>query len=1096
MNRRRNLATLVATLALLSVAAPSHAQSTWSDNFTGPTTSNAWYFFTGACLTASTAAAAGNPGQIPGCTTIGPSYYKENLVGGQNGIAGSTQTLPDPVGSGALRFTNGSPGGYHQNGAIVSASTFKTDDGVSISFKTVTYRGDSGGGGRDGADGISFYLMDGAKSPGVGSWGGSLGYTCSNVNPPYDGLTGGYLGLGIDEYGNFLIEGDNTATGYGYQWNRIGLRGAGTVSWVYLNNNYSSYYPSYLSSSDRRSAVQATCRSGYLWDYSDPSNPNPANDSNGNTIPVADYAVIPNAFSVLPGVQIANEAAMNRGAAKPILYQLKITQDGLLSLAYSFNGGALQQVIKSQSITASNGALPSSFRFGFAGATGGSTNIHEIMCFKAAAATQSGSSTSVNEKQAAKVEAGTQAYFAYYNPVEWTGSLTANNLIDTAGVVTVAKVANWDASCVLTGVAAGSTCPTTLVSGPTAAEGPAARNILTWSGSAGIPFTWGSLTVSEQNALDAGDKAPFNANRLNYLRGDRSNELTSLGKGLYRIRAGVLGDIIDSSPVWVGPPIAPYTASWSDKLFPAATPAENAGQTYLAFVAAAQTRQNVIYTGANDGLMHAFRAGSFDSSGNFVATGNDGQEVLAYMPGGVLTAIHSGTTPAIDYSNTQYGHAFYVDATPTTGDLFYKGAWHSWLVGGLGPGGAVLYALDVTDPTKYSESNASSLVIGEWTASTISCANVAGCGTNLGNTYGTPQIRRLHNGKWGVIFGNGFGSASGDAGIYVMTVDPTSGSTTFYYLSTGTSGSNGISSVAPADLDGDHITDYVYAGDLLGNLWRFDLTSSNPSSWAASAAPLFTTPSGQPITSKPIIASTPVTGGGARLMIGFGTGQKIPFTNAAAASFAGGTQDLYGVWDWNLTGWNLKSSVTYASLAATPAATGLTSPFTVGKTNLQQQTFTINAVTSVRDGTGAPVCWQGGSSCALLNNKFGWYADLPGGSEQIIYNPVLFQSAFLVDSTIPASNSLTSCTTNTDTGFTYAVSVSDGSVFTNAFPKYKLDSLAAGVPENATGTPNIVTTPEGTVALVYQTVTGVPAAQQIVLPSNSKAKRLTWVELR
>src|SRR5213595_1779780 len=59
-----------------------------------------------------------------------------------------------------------------------------------------------------------------------------------------------------------------------------------------------------------------------------------------------DYAAIPNAYGVLPAsTQIANEAATTRGAATAIFYQLKITQDGLLSLSYSLNGGAYQSVI-------------------------------------------------------------------------------------------------------------------------------------------------------------------------------------------------------------------------------------------------------------------------------------------------------------------------------------------------------------------------------------------------------------------------------------------------------------------------------------------------------------------------------------------------------------------------------------------------------------------------------------------------------------------------------------------------------------------------------------------------------------------------------
>ncbi len=104
-------------------------------------------------------------------------------------------------------------------------------------------------------------------------------------------------------------------------------------------------------------------------------------------------------------------------------------------------------------------------------------------------------------------------------------------------------------------------------------------------------------------------------------------------------------------------------------------------------------------------------------------------------------------------------------------------------MGGLGAGGNAIYMLDVTDPTQFQETNAASLVIGEWNPNNLTCAaGVTKCGQNLGNTYGVPVIRRLHNGDWGVIFGNGYGSATGDAGIFIMTVNPTSGAKAFYYL--------------------------------------------------------------------------------------------------------------------------------------------------------------------------------------------------------------------------------------------------------------------------------------------------------------------------
>ncbi|MDB6089134.1 MAG: putative type-4 fimbrial biosis protein precursor [Gammaproteobacteria bacterium] len=1268
MHARALLGAVVVAIAV-SFSPASPAQSVVSENFTGATTNNDWYFFNGACLTASSAAVSTNPGTIPGCTAIKSTYYNnEVLVGGANGVSStSTETLPDTSGNGALRFTNGYPGGYHQNGAIVSNVPFPTGQGVQITFKTVTYRGDHGGAGGDGADGISFYLMDGSQPAGIGAWGGSLGYSCSNNNAPYNGLIGGYIGLGVDEYGNFLngsslvsgytgsnsATGDNSAWGYGYKPGRIGLRGAGSISWQALTNAYGTnpgnaslpYYPAtlatacttgtfnsgtgscavcsvgtynsntnscavcpsngngynsntatcsvcpanttlytgtgtnagmcyapcannfsfstsagsctksgnpnkgtigtttwsvqiaqpptpqlptYSSITDMRpQVVQKACSSGTLYNYSSPASPTSAGamslSNTANTAGILDYDPIPNAYKELSSssVTIAKEyssGGYKRGDATPIVYSLKITQDGLLSFAYSVNGAAWQSVIAKQSITASNGALPQTFRFGFAGSTGGSTNIHEILCFKAQPLDLSSSSTSVNEKQSAKIETGTQAYFAFYDPNTWTGRLTANTLsVDSSGVLQIASAANWDAACVLTGVATGKTCPTTGIAGATAAEAPTSRTVLTWNGTTGIPFEWANLSSSQQSALDSGDSTAT-ADRLSYLRGNRTKEINAAGAGLYRARDSVLGDIVDSSPTWVGPPGSPYAATWKDRLYPTATTPENSGtQSYLQFVASAQTRANVVYVGANDGLLHGFRTGAFDSSGVFsTTTPNDGNEVLAYMPGAAITgaAVSSGgsnasvvntihgtdptnsnaVTASIDYPNTQYGHNFFVDATPGTGDLHYGGAWHTWLVGGMGPGGKAIYALDVTNPANFSESNAASLVIGEWTAASLSCTNVSNCGNNLGNSYGTPQIRRLHNGKWAVIFGNGLGSSSGDAGIYVMVVDATSGAQTFYYLSTGSSGNNGIAYVTPADLDGDHVTDYVYAGDLLGNVWRFDLTSNTPSSWAVSTGPLFTAASGQPITTRLIVASGPTAAGAQQLMIAFGTGQKTQFTNTNPVSYGSGTQDLYGIWDWNLSAWNSFSSAQYVSL--TTANSGLSSPFTLTQANLQKQTTFTIAANGDRDlATNVVICWKGTSSCGSGNTKFGWYVDLPGSAEQIVFNPQLLGSAFVVNSTVPANNSILSCTTNTDTGFTYAISVMTGGAFTNFFPLYN-DTIAAGVQTDATGTSFPVTTANGTTWLVYQTVKDDHKVLPVNLPSNTKTSRLTWIELR
>jgi type IV pilus assembly protein PilY1 len=1129
---------IVAGTLVASLAGRAGAQTTSNDDFTQPTNPNGWKTFDGACLTAGN----GTASSIPACVGL-PYYGSQVQIGGNNGYLGTSTApssaaaqTPDQPGHGALRFTNW----YGQAGSIISSGApFPTGTGLQVVFKTVTYDGDSGGAGNDGADGMAFFLMDGSLPPyDTGAFGGSLGYTCTNefgnndatiradgTVRGFDGLVGGYIGLGIDEYGNFLNPGDNTATGPSYLPGRIGLRGKGSISFGWLNANYPLQYPATLLTTPdagtvtaARRAVHNTCSTGHIWDFSNASAPVDTGiaPSGGDYAPVGSGVVL---SSILPGTNIANEAAATRGAAQPITYALKITQNGILSLNISYNGGNYQPVITKQDITASNGALPPSFRFGFTGSTGGSRNVHEILCFQAAPSDVAGTSVGVNQQEASKIASGTQAYLAFYFPGDNTGRLTANDLLFDGTNITIATTANWDAACNLTGAPTGKTCPGT---GTTAAQGPGNRTMLSWDGGKGVAFQWnsgpgGNISNAQQNTLDAADTSPFNANRLLYLRGDRSNEINTLGAGLFRARDGVLGDIVDSSPTWVGPPTTHYSALWKDQLIPTDPTPENSGtQTFLQYINAAQTRLNVVYTGANDGFLHGFESGSFDVNGVYVnnaTTPNDGKEVLAYMPAAVVNTIHNAIDGTLDFSGPQYSHNFYVDATPDVDDVFYKGGWHTWLVGGLGAGGAAIYALDVTDPTTFSESNAKNLVMGEWSSATIGCQNDTSsvlCQANMGNTYGTPIVRRLHDGNWAVIFGNGFGSSTGDAGIFIMLLDSNgkTQSSNTYYLSTNQAGSNdGIAYVTSADLDGDHITDYVYAGDLLGNLWRFDLTSALESNWSASSTPLFSAPAGQPITTKVQVISVPQGSGPPRIMIDFGTGQKFPPTNLVPTTYQGGVQSLYGVWDWNLGNWNGMSGTKYLSLSGGAAPSG-----SLNSGNLQTQTLTPvveSDGTNALDITSNVVCWSGSGTCGGGNNKFGFAVALPGVKEQVVFNPLVFQNALIVNTTIPAVNSPTSCTVQHDTGDTLAISlVTGGSLGNNVTGSYFVNSSdpnLAGVQTNGTGTPFAVLA-GGKTFIMTQTlgdagggggfVCSGKVCSTPVKAATQTSKRLTWIERR
>ncbi|AXE28534.1 pilus assembly protein PilY [Chromobacterium phragmitis] len=1079
------IATLLSGLSPLTAGAV-----TVSDNFTGGSAQLGWLVFGGACMT------AGNgTGTIPACGNRDPS--------GNTQIGGYSGTLPDPSGNGALRLTNSAGS---QSGAIVYNSLFPSDSGLQATFTSYTYNGDSGGSARNGADGMSFFLLTGIPSA-VGSFGGSLGYSCSNVNSPYNGIIGGYLGLGMDEYGNFPNGGssnDNTSTGPGSRPQNISLRGAGSVA--------ASALASQFGGSFSASTVQSVCKSGKYGTRS------------VMNYPFISIPGVSGGVYQLPASQpMANESATKRGQAVPISYKLKITPANLLSLWYSYNNGAYVPVIANYDInnTAVSGPLPTQITFGFAGSTGGSRNVHEISCFQAQPFTQSSSSSGLNSQQTTLIRTGTQQYVASYHADNWWGSLASYALLgnQTTGQVSVASTATWDASCVLTG----GSCATTGASNMAAQS---SRAILSWNGSQGIPFQWASLSAGQQSAIGPDGNGSA---RVSYLRGSRSNEVTTLGSGLFRDRDGVLGDLINSSPIWVGPPQNSYQDSWSDKLYPTASAAENAtgSQAYSAYKSANLTRTNVVYNGGNDGMLHGFRSGANDSSGNYVATNNDGQEILAYMP----AAVQANT---VQFSNPTYAHQYYVDATPAADDLFYGSNWHTWLIGGLGAGGQALYMLDVGNPATFSEASAASVVLNEFNSGTLSCANKSTCGNDLGYTFGTPVIARFHNGQWGAVFGNGYGSANGHAAIYIMLVG-SNGAPSFYILDTGSGtandpsgggGKNGIYYTTVADLDGDNIADYIYAGDLFGNVWRFDLTASSPSSWTVSqfgrgvASPLFTSQytyctdsqvsagscarSLQPITSKLLLSAIPTGNASPRVLVSFGTGQKIPFTTSSADLYAGGAQSLYGVWDWDMSGWNtLAGRSAYYAPITPPSATLRPSNLTAQSVSASYSS-TLGSVQGYRALSSNTVCWSGNTACSPNNNSYGWSLSLPGSGEQVIYNPVNQLGTFTVNTTIPPNNNPSSCTVASATGFTMSLNLKTGGATTRSYYANDAGNFSGingavinGVAVNMAGSPSVVGFQNNYFA-IGSSINGGPVATppQINPAAFDMHARLNWRELR
>ncbi|MCI0667423.1 MAG: hypothetical protein L0Y43_05150 [Methylococcaceae bacterium] len=480
-------------------------------------------------------------------------------------------------------------------------------------------------------------------------------------------------------------------------------------------------------------------------------------------------------------------------------------------------------------------------------------------------------------------------YLAEFNSIDWSGRLRAFpiNMNGSLGS------AVWDSAVAIT-----------------AQNFNTGREIVTFDpvSRAGIPFRFTNLNTSQQSALntDPVSLSPdaFGSQRLDYLRGDFSGEQRNGGS--FRNRATNLGDIANSNPVFVGRANNIFPDVWDDLTIVGDSPPESS-VPFSGFRSAIATRQQIVYFGANDGGLHGVDAGSFDAVSQSFDNGS-GQEELAYIPAVLIEQLNHLT-------DVNYTHRYYVDASPTVGDAFYGGDWHTVLGGGLGGGGQAIFALDITDPANFDESNAASLVLWEF-----SDAN----DPDLGNTYGQPvNIVRLHSGQWAAIFGNGYNntapdanvSATGNAVLFIVEIatgnvirkiDTAQG---MAQDPSGQSRPNGLSVPAPVDVDGDLIVDYVYAGDLFGNLWKFDLNNVNPASWSVGfgGAPFFIARDSngavQPITVRPVVGEAPQSAQVATppiksSIVYFGSGKYFEVGDSAAVGQP--TQAFYAVLDKQL----------------------------------------------------------------------------------------------------------------------------------------------------------------------------------------------------
>ena len=456
-------------------------------------------------------------------------------------------------------------------------------------------------------------------------------------------------------------------------------------------------------------------------------------------------------------------------------------------------------------------------------------------------ANESKSSASSVAANSTRLDSGTLIYQASFNSLEWSGRIVAYSLNGDGSLNNVV----WDTN--KGGIPA-----------------PGSRNIITGVGeqstkvTKAVAFTlanWNELTTSQQNNLRAGQAADEGKARLSWLRGDKSNEGSK-----FRERTVILGDIINSDPFFVG-----TNENFGFNKLPGLE-----GSSYGAFLSSKASREAMIYVGANDGMLHGFDAAT-------------GVEKFAYIP-------VSAYPKLAELTESEYEHSYIVDGSPRVLDAYIDNTWKSILVSSTAAGGKSVFAIDVTNPASM---NASNLL---WEFATESNAT-----DKLGVAMSQPAIARVAAGsnKWVAVFGNGYNS--GDT-VKLFVVDLKTGAL-IKAINTGVSGTdNGLATPVPVDVNNDRVTDFVYAGDLKGNLWKFDLSGANTNQWDVAyktgsvPTPLYKVVdldgNPQPITSRPTVGVH--SSGG--YMVYFGTGKYFENSDGLLA-VTPPVQDFYGIRD-------------------------------------------------------------------------------------------------------------------------------------------------------------------------------------------------------
>lgn len=452
-----------------------------------------------------------------------------------------------------------------------------------------------------------------------------------------------------------------------------------------------------------------------------------------------------------------------------------------------------------------------------------------------------------------------------------------------------------------------------------------------------------SMTTAQKNALGTTD-----AERQNVVSFLRGSNITG-----YRSRtSGLLGDIIDGKPMTVAAPSG-----------------ESNDASYASFKTTNASR-GMVFVGANDGMLHGFRM-------------SDMNEIVGYVPSAVYRNLTVLTDPNYGSSATAQ-HTYFVNGALRKADIKNGSNWMTLLVGGLGEGGQSYFALDVTNEN-VTKTNATV----KWEFSDIRDAD-------LGYTFPAPLIYNVRTSSKtvvpAVIMANGYENTYDDTAsggqkatakssvLYVLNAVTGELLSKITVPSSASLPSQGLSSPAGVDVGQDGVLDYVYAGDVNGNLWRFDLTKDTPDQFFVTPNPIFRAPKGQPITIRPAVQAVTSSADNSDVgnLVLFGTGQLLVDADRSDKT----VQSFYAVLD------KMTPSVVTATKADLIQRTIVdTEPLSGGGTRAGNYRQISTSPTLDLRATG--------------NTSKGWYLDLPEETERLVTSPLLLSDRIVFGTGIP-----------------------------------------------------------------------------------------------